>query len=71
MFKQSRLDEYRDILSPRDVQNILGIGRNKVYELLQNGTIKNFKIGRGRKIPKRCLEDYINHMLTKDDYCDT
>ncbi|MBQ8403762.1 MAG: helix-turn-helix domain-containing protein [Clostridia bacterium] len=71
MLNQYRLDEYGDVLSPKDVHDILGIGYNKTYELLKTGAIKNFKIGRERKIPKHCLENYINSMLEQADYCDT
>lgn len=68
---QYKLDEYGDLLNPKDVHDILGIGYNKTYKLLKAGAIKNFKIGRERKIPKRCLEDYINSMLERADYCNT
>lgn len=71
MFNQYKSDEYGDILSPKDVRNILGIGLNKTYELLKSGAIRNFKIGRDRKIPKHCLEDYINNMLEQNDCCNT
>ena len=71
MLNQYKLDEYGDVLSPKDVHDILGIGYNKTYELLKTGAIKNFKIGRERKIPKHCLENYINSMLEQVDYCDT
>ena len=71
MLNQYKLDEYGDVLSPKDVHDILGIGYNKAYELLKTGAIKNFKIGRERKIPKHCLENYINSMLEQADYCDT
>lgn len=62
-----RIEDYRDILSPKDVHDILGIGYNKTYELLQNGSIKNFKIGRERKIPKECLLEYIRSMVGTDN----
>ena len=71
MLNQYKLDEYGDVLSPKDVHDILGIGYNKTYELLKTGAIKNFKIGREKKIPKHCLENYINSMLEQADYCDT
>lgn len=71
MIKQYNLDNYGDILSPKDVHDILGIGYNKTYELLKAGAIKNFKIGRERKIPKYCLENYINSMLAQSGYNDT
>jgi len=65
------LDSYGDILTANDVRNILGIGRNKTYELLKSGAIKNFKIGRDRKIPKSCLEEYINSMVAASGRRDT
>lgn len=60
MKHKSRLADYGDILTPDDVHDILGIGYNKTYELLRTGTIRNFKIGRCRKIPKTCLVEYMN-----------
>lgn len=58
-----KMDDYGDILTTKDVRDILGIGYNKTYELLSSGLIKNFKIGRDRKIPKECLKNYIDSML--------
>ena len=63
---KSRLDEYGDILSPKDVHEILGIGFNKTYELLKENKIRNFKIGRTRKIPKQYLEQYIEFMMSNE-----
>lgn len=54
------LNDYGDILNTADVRAILGIGANKVYDLLSSGQIKNFKIGNVRKIPKWCLQEYID-----------
>ncbi len=71
MLNQYKLDDYGDILSPKEVHEILGIGYNKTYELLKTGAIKNFKIGRDRKVPKQCLKNYIDSMLAQSDYCDT
>ena len=63
MQERNKLGDYGDILSAKDVHDILGIGYNKTYELLQSGEIKNFKIGRERKIPKQCLLEYIERMV--------
>lgn len=63
MLNSHRLDEYGDILTPKDVRDILGIGYNTTYRLLKTGAIKNFKIGRDRKIPKRCLQEFIDAMI--------
>lgn len=66
-----KMDDYGDILSPKDVHDILGIGYNKTYELLASGTIKSFRIGRDRKIPKECLKNYINSVLAESDASNT
>ena len=52
--------DYGDVLDVEDVKEILGIGYNTTYKLLQSGEIKNFKIGRKIKIPKHCLLEYID-----------
>lgn len=62
-----KMDDYGDILSPKDVHDILGIGYNKTYELLTSGAIKSFRMGRDRKIPKECLKNYIDSMLAEGD----
>ena len=51
--------EYNDVLSVGDVADMLSIGRNRVYELLNSGLLKGFRIGRSWRIPKKNLELYI------------
>lgn len=51
--------EYNDILSVGDICEILFIGRNRVYELLNEGLLKGFRVGRTWRIPKASLETYI------------
>lgn len=53
------LDQYQDILSVYDVSEALCIGKNRVYELLEEGAVKGFRIGRVWKIPKAALQEYI------------
>ncbi len=53
------LDGYQDIITIPEIAGILYIGKNRVYELLENGTIKGFRIGRVWKIPKESLKEYI------------
>lgn len=54
------LDSYNDVLTVKEVGAILHIGKNSVYELLQQGEIKSIKHGRRYIIPKLFLIDYIN-----------
>lgn len=52
-------ESYPDILNVSDLQQALGIGRNQAYNLLKEGVIEGFKIGRVHKIPKINLIFYI------------
>lgn len=51
--------DYNDILSVGDICEILFIGRNRAYELLNSGSLRGFRVGRTWKIPKKSLETYI------------
>lgn len=51
--------EYGDILSVEDVCTILFIGKNRVYELLNAGILRGFRLGRTWRIPKKNLEAFI------------
>ncbi|MDR5000427.1 helix-turn-helix domain-containing protein [Brevibacillus parabrevis] len=54
--------QYDDIVTVDDLMEMLGIGRNQAYSLLQSGQIKSIKVGRAYRIPKVCVRDFI---LTK------
>lgn len=55
-----RLNDYGDVLTVKDVQKILGIGRNAVYTMLKNGTLKSKRIGIKYIIPKKSVQTYLN-----------
>ena len=52
-------NKYPDILSAKQVQEALRIGRAGTFKLLAAGKITNFKIGNTYKVPKTALLDYI------------
>ena len=52
-------NQYEDILNVEELCEILGIGKNIAYEILNNGEIKAFRRGRIWKIPKISVENYI------------
>lgn len=52
-------DFYADIISIDELCELLAIGRNTAYKLLNNGDIKGFKIGRNWKIPRKSVEEYV------------
>lgn len=51
--------EYPDVVTVEDLANMLHIGKNKAYELLNTEKIKSIKIGRIHKIPKINIIKYI------------
>ena len=52
-------NNFPDVLSVKQLQSALQIGRNKAYELIKNNTVKYFKVGKEIKIPKQFLIDYV------------
>lgn len=56
------MDKY---LSTKDVQEILQIGRNKVYKLIQQNDFPKIKIGRNYLIPEAEFEKYLHRKLYK------
>ncbi|EJS02232.1 helix-turn-helix domain-containing protein [Bacillus cereus] len=52
-------DAYDDLVPVEDLMEMLDIGRNKAYELLQTGQIKSFKVGKSYRIPKMCIQNYV------------
>ena len=51
-------DDYPDILTPKDVGEMLRLGKNTVYEYLTTGQIKSFRNGRIWRIPKQAVIDF-------------
>ena len=51
--------EYPDVLTSKDLQNILGISSKTVFRLLHSGQIKSIKVGRNFRIPKIYLLQYL------------
>lgn len=57
------LNKYKDILTVKDLCEILGIGKNTAYRLLKNDEIKSIRIGNKYKIPKEYLLGYLKIKL--------
>lgn len=56
---QGMFEQYKDVVGIEDLTQMLSIGKNKAYELINSGKIKSFRIGKIHKIPKRWVIDYI------------
>lgn len=55
-------EKYNDVLNVEEMCEILNIGKNVAYQLLDKGVIRAFKLGRIWKIPKATVEEYILKM---------
>jgi len=53
------LENYPDILTPRQLAEALGIGRNAAYELLKNDSIQHRRVGNRYLIPKQSVIDFL------------
>ena len=47
------------ILDVSEIAEYLGVGKNRVYELLNTGKLKGFRMGSTWKISRMALENYI------------
>lgn len=47
-----------EYLTPREVMDLLYIGKNTLYKLLGSGELKGFRIGRQWRITKGALQEY-------------
>ncbi|MDP9237391.1 MAG: excisionase family DNA-binding protein [Chloroflexota bacterium] len=50
-------------LRPNAAAASLGIGRDKLFALLANGSIQSFREGNSRLIPVTAIEDYLKRRL--------
>ena len=56
------LEQYDDVLTVADLQEILGIGRNMAYSLLQSCTSAGFRIGQKKwRSPKTAVLDFLKN----------
>lgn len=61
------LEKLPDILTVKQLQDFLSIGRSKAYSILHSGELKCITIGRQIRIPKRYLLDYLANLGYNSD----
>ncbi len=57
--RMEKLDQYT-VLTPRDIMDVLGIGKNTTYDLLNSGKLRGFRVGRSWRVSVEALEDFID-----------
>jgi len=55
--EQEPISEY---LTPREVMDLLYIGKNTLYRLLNSGELKGFRIGKQWRVSKKKLQEYVD-----------
>ena len=55
------LKEFDDVLTFTEFKQVLKLGRNKAYELLQNNIISSIRIGKSYRIPKINVINYLQN----------
>ena len=53
-----KLDQYT-VLTPREIMDILGIGKNSIYDLLNSGQLQGFRVGRSWRVTADALEEFM------------
>ncbi len=52
-------EKWDSLMTPTDLQAWLGCGRTKIYELLQTGEIRSYRVGRLVRIRKQDVEEFL------------
>lgn len=55
------LKGFDDVLTFTEFKQVLKLGRNKAYELLQNNIISSIRIGKSYRIPKINVINYLQN----------
>lgn len=53
------LENYNDVLTVKDIQAILHIGRNSAYRLIKTNTVKHIRVGNKILIPKKYIIEFL------------
>ena len=56
---ETMLDQYEDLMTVQDIQEVLHIGKNRAYELLRDGTISSIRLGKSWKVPKEAVISFL------------
>lgn len=58
--------ENKMVFNAEETAKFLGVGMNKIYELLTSGQIPSRRIGRKYLIPRLALENWLNVSVLKE-----
>jgi excisionase family DNA binding protein len=53
------------LLRVEEAATRLGIARTKMYQLVRTGEVESVQVGRLRRIPVACLDEYVEDLRTR------
>ena len=59
MGREKMFRDYPDVLTPQQVQEMLGVWQRMAHQLLREGKIQNVRMGKLYRIPKAAVIDYL------------
>lgn len=57
--EQRKEEQLPIVLTPAEAMDILGVGKNAIYRLLNSGELHGVRVGRSWRIAIGALEDYL------------
>lgn len=57
--EDSPLDSFPTLLTPLEVMDILGVGKNTVYRLLNSGELQGFRVGKSWRVTANSLQIFM------------
>lgn len=51
--------DYPDVVGVPDLMKMLSVGRHAAYQLVREGKVQSFKVGRNIKIPKLSIIEFL------------
>lgn len=59
--RENRLcEQFPAVLTPLEVMDILGVGKNTVYRLLNSGELQGFRVGRSWRVTEDSLQVFMD-----------
>lgn len=53
------LEDFKDVLTTKELSMILPLGRSMIYKMLKDGTIKSIRVGTRIIVPKQSVIDFL------------
>lgn len=64
LFEDNALEIENEYLTPTEVMELLFIGKNTFYKLVNSGELKAFRIGKLWRVKRESIEEYIRSHTT-------